>query len=81
MTNKLTKEIEEENIKFAIVLITNIIVAIFLAMVGIILTLQFQKIICSGGIIFRIVMSTLWVLGLLSVILKGYTINWSLIRL
>lgn len=56
----------------------NFIVAIFLAMVGIILTLDFQEILRDGEYIFRIVMSIIWSLGLFIVILKGYTINWSI---
>ena len=67
-----------ENNKYILSLIVNIIVAIFLAMVGIILTLGFQEIIWDAGIGFKIIISTIWVLGLLIVILKGYTINWSI---
>ena len=59
-------------------LFINVIVAIFLAIVGIILSLGFQEIIWNGGIVFRIAIATIWTFGLLFVLLKAYTINWGI---
>ena len=57
-------------------LIINLVVIIFSIMVGIVLTLGFQEIIWSRGLLFRVVMSTLWVIGLFVVLFKVYMINY-----
>ena len=57
-------------------LVINLIVLIFLVFAGTILTLEFQKLL-EGGVILRIIESSVWTLGMLMVLLKACSINWN----
>lgn len=67
-------------IKFSLTLVINIIVTTFLLMVGVILTSSFQENFLNGGVFSKVVISTIWTLGLLIVLFKGFSINWSIFK-